>query len=555
MDLVYFVILVGVLIFVHELGHFAWAKFFGVKVLKFSLGFGPRLIGFRKGDTEYVVAAVPLGGYVKLLGESPNDVVRPEDEARAFTNQPMLKKVIIVVAGPAMNLIFPIILYFVVFLGDSMLTPAIVGTVYPDRPAWGKLEPGDRIVAIDGDEVHTFYDVKRSIHDRVGEPLAFVVERDGERLEHTITPERERVTRELERTEDVGVVGILPYHPTAVVGVASPTGPAATAGMRTFDVVVSAAGRPVDRWLDLDRIFRGNRGTTVPLTYLRPRRVDRALDGLVELDVFEPHVAAVTPEPGDGSGVTRAGLESADLYVSQITWGSPEHHLGMLAGDRLLELDGQAIRRWDTFIEDLRATGPREHRLTFRRGDEVMNRTYQLRRERGVTEHGQPYDRYVVGMRNWLPMRIDPGVPNPSPVTYAVREAWTSTVEMVELTLVSVVRLFQGRLTVKSIGGPLTIFEVAGTAAREGTLNYLTLMAFISINLGLINLLPIPLLDGGHLLTFAVEGVSRRKLTTKARQYLSLVGLVILVLLMVLAFKNDLERQWPHIVDRFSSTG
>ncbi len=552
MDLVYFVILVGVLIFVHELGHFAWAKFFGVRVLRFSLGFGPKLVGFRKGETEYVIAAVPLGGYVKLLGENPNDVIRREDEQRAFHTQPLWKKLVIVVAGPAMNLVFPVVLYFVVFLGDAAMTPAVVGTVYPGRPAAGKLEPGDRIVMVDGEPVHTFYDVRRAVADRIGEPLRFVMERDGERVEQTLTPVRERVTRELDRIDEIGVVGIVPYHPTAVVGVGSPGSPAAAAGMRTFDVVVSAGGSPIDRWLDLERVFEGNRGTTVPLTYLRPKRVDRALGGLVEIDVYEPHVAAVTPEPGDGSGTTRAGLEPAELYVAQVTVGSPEHRMSLLPGDRLLELDGAPITHWDTFLEDLKRAGPDEHELTWRHGDQVLSRRYQLHRARGVTEHGQPYDHYVVGMRNWVPMTLDRGVPNPEPITYAVREAWASTVEMVQLTGLSVVRLLQGRLTMRSIGGPITIFEVAGTAAREGTLNYLTLMAFISINLGLINLLPIPLLDGGHLLLFLVEGVSRRRLTVKARQYLSLAGLVVLILLVALAVKNDLERPPPAMADRFT---
>lgn len=554
MDLVYFVILVGVLIFVHELGHFAWAKFFDVCVLRFSLGFGPKLLGFRKGETEYVLAAIPLGGYVKLLGENPNDVVRPQDEERAFHTQPFWKKLIIVVAGPAMNLIFPIVLYFVVFLGDSALTPAVVGTVYPDRPADGKLEPGDRIVSIDGEEVETFYDVRRMVSDRVGQPLRFVVERDGERVEQTVTPVREQLRRELDRVEEVGVVGILPYHPTPVVGIPSPSSPAAAAGMRTFDVVVSANGHPIDRWLDLERLFERNRGTTVPITYLRPKRVEGALDGLVEIDVFEPHVAAVTPDPpGEGSGTERAGLEPAELYVAQVTVGSPEHRMALLPGDRLLELDGRPLRRWDTFLEDLKRAGPAEHELVWRRGDEVIRRRYALHRARGVTEHGQTYDHYVVGMRNWVPMRLDPSVPNPDPIGYALREAWSSTVEMVELTVFSVVRLLQGRLTVKSIGGPITVFEVAGTAAREGPLNYLTLMAFISINLGLINLLPIPLLDGGHLLFFLVEGVSRRRLSVKARQYASLAGLVALVLLVAIAVKNDLERPPPAMVDRFST--
>ena len=553
MDIVYFIILVGVLIFVHELGHFAWAKFFGVKVLRFSLGFGPKLVGFRKGETEYVIAAVPLGGYVKMLGENPNDVVRAQDEDRAFHSQPLYKKFIIVVAGPAMNLIFPIVLYFVVFLGDSTLPPAVVGTVYPNRPAAGVLEPGDRIVQIDDQEIATFQQASRIIGDSPGQPLRFVIERDGERIEETITPEREVRVRELDLTDEVGIVGIKPHHPVAVVGITSPNGPAGAAGMRTFDRVISAGGDPIDRWLDLEKKLEGNRGTMVPLTYLRPRRVEGALDGLVEMDVYEPHVAAITPDPGDAPAAERAGLEPADLYVAQVTVGSPEHRMELLRGDRLLTLDGRPIATWATFLEDLKAGRGQEHTLTWRRGDETMTRSYRLRHERGVDEHGQSYDQYVVGMSNWIPMRVDDGVENPNRVGYALREAWDSTVEMVELTVFSVVRLLQGRLSVKSLGGPIMIFKVTGTAARQGTPSYLALMAFISVNLGLINLLPIPLLDGGHLMFFMVEAVTRRRLSVKVRQYAALAGLAVLIFLLALAVKNDLERPPPPLGDRFSS--
>ena len=127
MEVLYFIVLVGVLIFVHELGHFVWAKFFGVKVLKFSLGFGPRIAGFERGGTEYVIAALPLGGYVRMLGESPNDRIRPEDDGHAFWQQPLWKRMIIVFAGPAMNLVFPIALLFVVFLGHTQTAPAMIG--------------------------------------------------------------------------------------------------------------------------------------------------------------------------------------------------------------------------------------------------------------------------------------------------------------------------------------------------------------------------------------------------------------------------------------------
>ncbi len=549
MDFVYFIVLVGVLIFVHELGHFAWAKFFGVKVLTFSLGFGPRLLGFRKGDTDYVIAAIPLGGYVKMLGESPADVVRPEDEARAFASQPLWKRIVIVVAGPAMNLVFPVALYFVVFLGDSTLPPATVGTVFPGRPADGKLLPGDRILAIDGDEVQTFFEVSRAVESSPGEALVFRIERDGEELEETITPVLTEQAKPLDLVDEVGRIGVMPHHPAAVVGVVSPQSPAGAARMRTFDVVVSAGGRPVHRYLDLQRVLEGNGGAMVPITYLRPTRVADALGGLAELEIYDPHVATLTPEPGEGSGVDRAGLELADLYVSHVSVNSPEHRAGILPGDRIVALDGVPVRLFATFLEDLRVLRGQAHTLTVRRGDELLEKHVRLQHESGVNEHGQPFDRYVVGIRNWVPLRADDATPNPHPIVYAATKAIESTIEMVELTTFSVVRLLQGRLTMKSLGGPLTIFEVAGTAAREGTLNYLALMAFISINLGLINLLPIPMLDGGHLVFFLIEGVSRRKLSPRARQYASLAGLSVLLLLMVLALKNDIERQWPRIVE------
>jgi regulator of sigma E protease len=553
MDFVYFIVLVGVLIFVHELGHFVWAKFFGVRVLRFSLGFGPRLAGFTAGGTEYVIAAIPLGGYVKMLGESPNEIVPEADQERAFHSQPLLKRVIIVFAGPAMNLVFPVALFFLVFLADDALPPPIIGTVFPDRPADGKLEPGDRVLTVDGDEVVTFNDVQRIVSDNPERPLAFVVERGEEQVTTTIVPALTRVTRELDLSDEVGRIGIAPYQPIAVVGVSSPSSPAGAARMRPFDVITAVSGEPVRTWLDLERLLSKNRGTSVPVTYVRPVRVENALGGLVEIDVYEPHVATLTPEPGEGSGVARAGLEHADLYVSHVVVGSPAQRTGIRPGDRLVSLDGRPVMAWATFEQDLAAGGGREHELVVRRGDRDVTMPFQLRHERGVNEYGQAYDRFVAGIRNWVPMYWPEGVDNPAPVGYAAREAFRSTWEMVELTVFSVVRLFQGRVTVKSIGGPITIFEAAGTAAREGTVNFLEVMAFISVNLGLINLLPIPLLDGGHLLFFFAEAVGRRRVSTRVRQYASLAGLSVLIVLMVLAFKNDIERKWPEIVATFQT--
>jgi regulator of sigma E protease len=244
--------------------------------------------------------------------------------------------------------------------------------------------------------------------------------------------------------------------------------------------------------------------------------------------------------------VLRAGLERADLYVSHVVVGSEEQRIGIRPGDRLIALDGESIRMWATFIEDLQSGGGRERQLTLRTGDQERTLSWRLRHERRVDEYGQQIDRYDAdNIMNWVPATpVAEPAENPAPISYAFTRAVESTHEMVELTVYSAIRLFQGELTVKSLGGPITVYEVAGTAAREGTVNFLEVMAFISVNLGLINLLPIPLLDGGHLLFFLMEAVSRRKVSTKVRQYASLTGLTILIVLMVIAFKNDIERNW-----------
>ncbi len=548
MPVVYFIVLVGVLVFVHELGHLVWAKYFGVRVLKVSLGFGPRIAGFRRGETVYVISALPLGGYVRMLGENPWDEVRPKDSDRSFANLSLWRRFAIVVAGPLMNLAFPVLLYSVVFLGDDQLTPASVGMVSPDHPADGRLLPGDVVTRIDKTPISTFYDLTRIVENNPGKPLRFEIKRGDKILEQTITPVRSEKERPLDLNQQVGRIGIMPQHPLAVIGVRSHNAPAFAARMRTFDVIVSAAGRPVERFIDLEKVLGNNQGSLVPITYLRPTPVPAALGGLIELDIYEPRVTTLTPDPGTGSAVARAGIEPSDLYVSDVTAGSPEHGLGLLPGDRLVTLDGRPVRAWASFVDNLKADRGKSHWLTFRRGDDELSGHYTLARQRGVSSLGQVYDRYAVGIRNWVPTRLDPAVANPQPLLYAVREAFRATGDVVQLTFYSVVRLFQGRLTLKSLGGPLTVFQAAGTAARAGALNYLTLMAFISIELGLINLLPVPLLDGGHLMFFLVEAVARRPVSVRVREYAHLAGLAFLLGVMILAFKNDIERQWPELI-------
>jgi regulator of sigma E protease len=547
MDVVYFIVLVGVLIFVHESGHFLWAKLFGVRVLTFSLGFGPRVAGFSRGGTDYVIAALPLGGYVRMLGENPHDEVASEDESTAFHTQPLWKRVMIVFAGPLMNLMFPLGLYFVVFLGTTEMSPAIVGDVFPGQPADGKLEPGDHVVAIDERPIETFHDLTQAVAPHAGRTLTFTIERNGQRLSLPITPSRKHVERPLDLSEDVGRIGISLNQPLSIVGISDPHGPAGVAGLRTFDWIVSAAGKPARRWVELARVLDQNRGSLLPLTVLRPERVPGALGSLLGVSIYGAHVATLTPEPGDAPGRVRAGLEPSGLYISHVTSGSAEARAGVLPGDRIVALDGQPIRHFSALIERLESERGKPHSLSVRRGGELLNVHYALSRQHVAGDYERRDDRYVVGLRRYEPTLPFPNVPNPAPLAYAASEAFRATTEVVELTAVSIVRLLQGRLSMKTLGGPLTIYDAAAGAAREGAVNYLFLMGFISVNLGLINLMPIPLLDGGQLLFLLVELVSRKPLSVCVREYASILGLTILILLMVFAFRNDVERQWPEL--------
>ncbi|MCB9624513.1 MAG: RIP metalloprotease RseP [Sandaracinus sp.] len=543
-DLLYFVVLVGALIFVHELGHFVWAKAFGVKVLRFSVGFGPKLLGTRIGDTEYVLAAFPLGGYVKMLGESPADVIEPDDHPRSFGAQPLWKRVIIVLAGPAMNLVFPLGLFFLVYLGENELTPPTVGTVFPEMPADGRLLPGDRILAVDSDPISSFEELTAHIRESPERPVRLFVARDGVVHQEIVTPTRAMRLLDLERSEVVGRIGIVPHEPTNQVGVV-PGSPAEAAGLRTFDLVLSVNGQPVSAWRELDDAFRDQR-SAVPVTYLRPTRNPEALGGLAALDLFDARVAQITPSPGAGSGALRAGLEPADLYVRHVRVGSAEAELGLRPGDRLVSVDGRPIRLFASLVATLEDPNGGARRLQWRHGSTLREGELRLPREVGINEHGQRFERVALGMEGGAALRVGEPVENPSPLRSAAVRAWESTREMVSLTLYSVVRLLQGRLGVETLGGPLMIFDVAGQAAREGGNSYLKLMAFVSVNLGLINLLPVPLLDGGHLLFFLIEAITRRPVPRRVRTIASYVGLVLLLALMALALKNDLRRRFEE---------
>ncbi len=546
-DLVYFVILCSVLIFVHELGHFVWAKIFGVKVLTFSIGFGPRLIRIRGRETEYCIALFPFGGFVKMLEETRAEEVLPEDRARTFEAQKLWKRVVIVLAGPAMNILFPVLLYFGVYLGQRDFPPPTIGVVMPGHPAEGKLQEGDRVLAIDGQRISTYAEMKRIVGKSPNKNLTFTVFRGKERVEVEVTPSARVIEKPLEIVDTIGEIGVLPSRPAAVVGVTRSDSPAYRAGLRTFDVVIDVRGRPTPTFADLEAVLAENRGATVPVTFLRPVRVKQAFGSMAEVAIYESGVAALTPDQGQGSLDQRTGIEHADLYVWDVPEGSSEWQAEVRPGDRLVSIDDVEVAAWSQLSERLFAEPERAHKVSWLRQGQQRSGFIQLRREVWIDEYGAERPRYQLRATNWSPVVPEPPVADADLVGFAFASAIEETYDVVRFIVVGIVRIAQGKVSISTLGGPITVYDVVGEESAKGVSYFVWAMAVISINLGLVNLLPIPMLDGGHLLFFSAEAVLRRRVPLRVREIASLFGMVLLLSLMGVALKNGLERRWPVI--------
>ena len=547
MDIVYFVVFVSVLIFVHELGHFVCAKLFGVKVLMFSIGFGPKIVRIRGRETEYCVGLLPLGGFVQMLEENRHEPVLPEDLSRTFEAQALYKRIIIVLAGPAMNLLFPVLLYLALFAGHSQFSPPTVGVVLPGHAAHGKLLPGDRVLEVDGVRITTFAELMRSVRKSPERELKLKVFRDNQHVLVSLTPAPRRDQRALGVVDVVGTIGVGPNRPAPVVGIVDAESPAYRAGLRSFDMITEIRGKPVGTFADLEKMLARNRGETVPVTYLRPRRVAGAVGSLADLYVYESGLVALTPETGQGSLLERTGMEPSDLFIANVRPESAEARAGLRQGDRLLKLNDTELSSWSMYREILLQAPGAKHRLSWLRDGRTMEASLKLDGLRRVSDETVGERRKELGAHNWAPRVPQAQVGRPSLLNYALPEALDETWDVIRFIVIGLVKIARLELDLSTIGGPITVYDVVAQERQKGTSYLLWAMAVISINLGLINLLPIPVLDGGHLMFLGAEALLRRPLPLRARELASLFGFVVLLVLMGWALKNDIEKRWDII--------
>ncbi|SHM11817.1 RIP metalloprotease RseP [Vreelandella subglaciescola] len=442
------IVVLGLLVTFHEFGHFWVARRCGIKVLRFSVGFGkPLWSRVDRHGTEFAVAAIPLGGYVKMLDEREAPVP-PEEQHRAFNRKPVLQRIAVVIAGPAANFLLAIVAYWALFVAGTSVVVPKVGAVAPQSPAFeAGLRHGDELTGVQGEAVSSWEDVNLALVGLIGHDGELAIEARPE-----ATNEPRRYTLAVERY----MVRQNPPRPLKSLGI-TPWQPA-----------------------------------------------------------FPPVLGQII----SGEAAAQAGLE---------------------VGDRIVEVNGEAIDDWMAFVEHVRQSAGRALEISVIRSGEA--RAMTLTPGSHPLESGAEIGYIGAGVQpvEWpdeLRREIRFG-----PVE-AVGEALSRTGEMTLLTLDSIRKMLVGLISPSNLSGPITIAKISGDSARAGLDAFVGFLAYLSISLGVLNLLPIPVLDGGHLLYYVVELVRGRPVSERAQGIGLRIGLAMVGTLMLMALYFDLMRLW-----------
>jgi regulator of sigma E protease len=450
MDLLYTIAItlatLGVLVAIHEFGHFWVARRCGVHVLRFSIGFGKSLFTWRdKHGTEFSIAAIPLGGYVRMLGEGDGDV--PEDQLhKAFNRKPVMQRIAIVAAGPVANLALAVVAYWALFMaGESGYVPIVDNVETGSIADVAGLEPGQEIVGVDGTETPTWQALSFSLLERIG---------------------------------DSGTV--------------------------RFSV----------RYPDSDTVFESE------------ATIDRWLAGAEQPDLF------------GGLGLTLYRPDYLPV-VGEVLPNSPAQKAGLQVGDKVLRADGVEMALWDDWVKYVKARPDEPIRLELDRGEALL--TALLVPERITTDTGDVIGRVGVAVAapEWPPHMIRQFKRGP---IEALGAGFMRTWDLTRFTVVSIKKMLTGLISPKNLSGPITIAKVATASAKSGLESYISFLALLSVSLGVLNLLPIPVLDGGHLLFYTLELLAGRPVPEKIQVVGYQLGMFMVLGIMVFALYNDFAR-------------
>lgn len=523
-----FFLLLGVLIFIHELGHFLVARYFGVKVEVFSLGFGPKILKYKKGDTVYCISLLPLGGYVKMFGDNPLKEVPDSEKEKSFLYRRVYEKWLIAFGGPFMNLIFAVFAFFVLAVYGVSSLPPQLGDIKQDSAAGeAGFQSGDKILSVNGQPVFYREELMEIIKNKINEELVFQVQSQTDEIRTISTiVHQDKNANLLEWQKFVGSIDGLNFHSIGLrIGVVHGS-PAYQAGLRTFDeIVVEVNQEKLKYWRDLKAFIET---INTPFLSLSVKRESEKKPITVKLS--GKHIKAPL-------SLVTLGIEPAYLYIERVGPDTPAAQAGLKPGDRLVSINKIPTTSWEQVLDTVQSYSGQPFFITYRRQDQENT---VLLTPKLLYVEGNAKKRFMLGIASGiLEVSPEPIIRErslPQSFIYSGQE----TGRWLGFITVGLVRLFQGEMSFRTMGGPVMIGRVAHSSFREGFQNFLFIMAVISLNLFFLNLLPIPMLDGGYILFFTLEGFLGRPLSVKKLIAAQQVGILILISFISFAFFNDI---------------
>lgn len=527
------IILLGIVVLVHEFGHFLLARIFGVRVEVFSIGFGKPLFRKKSGDTEYRISLVPLGGYVKMLGESTSEEneVEEKDLQFAFSSKKWWQKVLIVCAGPVFNLIFAFVVLMIVSFFMFSAPSSVLEFVSADGAAYAAgISDGDRITKINGDDIAVWDDIPSALVpiNESGKCESVSVE-----VEKAFTKEVKTYTLHPKTGTYTGPFG--DEHTRCELGVVRAPREAKIfllkdfPGLENGDVIRSVDGEKIERYYELAERIK------------KPFKTMTVLRGEKEISVdFPGNDAENRPE--------ELVIAYGGLVINEVKSGSYSEKSGVKKGDFITAVNGAGVTAPFQFYSIMGK---------LREGDRVKLSLIRDREPLDIefTASFDESENEMTGMRdkrmNWgAYFDYDPNVREfyarrSDLLTFPVRYAAKELVDVIGATFKGLAYMISGKISTKGLGGPIMIFDISKRAADAGVRYFLAIMAMISINLGLINLFPIPVLDGGYVVIYTIEGMFGRAIPQKIKEKALMIGLFLLCALMVFAVFNDFTRYIP----------
>ncbi|MBN2466311.1 RIP metalloprotease RseP [candidate division WOR-3 bacterium] len=517
-SIIWVIVFIGILIIFHEFGHLVAAKLSHIPVEVFSVGFGPVILKKKLGETEYRVSVIPLGGFIKMVGEEEKAGPRPDSPAPAptggYMDKPLGVKVAVIAAGPVSNLVLGFLILLVVFAGFGQQYSAPVISLDENSAAFvAGLRPGDTVVAVNGETVPSFDAFDARIARDAGRQVTISVRRDGRRLDMPMSVP----------------IGYIDSLIPAIVGEVMPGGPASAAAITKGDTLTAVAGTPVRSWPHFTELVR--RQTSGPYT-LSWRR-----DGVVYTDTLRD---SITTDPGTGTKINLAGISvSTDWYISpyiaavvgSVRKDGPASRIGLRPGDSIVEFADVPIGEWADFADAVYSRGGETVPIVWQRAGQMIRRQVTV----GTDEE------QILGQRGGG-IGISARVPRrklnlPNAIVEAAVKTGTVTAQTYVVLYKSItVKHFARR----ALGGPIMVARIAYEGASWGWDYFLLLFAILSINLFVVNLLPVPVLDGGRIVLDCIAGIRRRNLTERELNWAAGIGWAMVGALVLFTIFNDI---------------